>query len=352
MRQGLNEKKCSKESDMLEIEGKEGGGQLLRTALSLSLCTGEAFRMEHIRANRPRPGLMRQHLTAVQAAVDVGDAVVRGAEPGSMALEFTPRAVRGGEYRWSIGTAGSTTLVLQTILPAFWLAGVQARVHLEGGTHNPLAPSADFLAESFLPLMQRMGLDAQLKVERHGFYPAGGGALTMDIAAGTSRVPLHLDVRGELQGMSATALMSSIPGRVAERELDTIARRLPVAAEHRHIRQAVGSPGPGNALMVRVQSARVVELFTAFGERGVTAERVGELVSSEVRAYLESGAAVGPYLADQLLLPLALAGGGSFSTQAPTAHARSNAALIEKFLPVEIAFEEIKSDLWRVTVDH
>jgi RNA 3'-terminal phosphate cyclase (ATP) len=274
----LSEKQRFKESNMLEIEGKEGGGQLLRTALSLSLCTGEAFRMEHIRAKRSRPGLMRQHLTAVQAAREVGDAAVHGAEPGAMTLEFIPGTVRGGEYRWSIGTAGSTTLVLQTILPALWLAGVDARVHLEGGTHNPLAPSATFLAESFLPLMRRMGLSAELKLERHGFYPAGGGALTLDMVAGTSPVPLHLGARGDVQEMSATALMSSIPGRIGERELDVIARRLSIVAEHRHIRQAVGSPGPGNALMVRVQSADVVELFTAFGERGVTAERVAELV--------------------------------------------------------------------------
>lgn len=335
---------------MLEIDGKEGGGQLLRTALALSLCTGEAFRMEQIRAKRARPGLMRQHLTAVQAACEVGNATVSGAVPGATTLEFTPHTVRGGEYRWSIGTAGSTTLVLQTVLPALWLARVDAHVHLEGGTHNPLAPCSDFLAECFLPLMRRMGLHAQLRVERHGFYPAGGGALTVDVTAGQAPMPLHLAERGDLRAMSATALMSSIPGRVAERELDAIARRLPIAAGHRYIRQAVRSPGPGNALMVCVQSAHITELFTAFGERGISAERVAERVSSDVRAYLDSGAAVGPHLADQLLLPLALAGGGSFSTQAPTAHARSNAALIEKFLPVAIDFEERGRDLWQVVV--
>ncbi|WP_130620807.1 RNA 3'-terminal phosphate cyclase [Dyella amyloliquefaciens] len=335
---------------MLEINGKEGGGQLLRTALALSLCTGEAFRMEHIRAKRPRPGLMRQHLTAVQAARDVGNATVAGAEPGSLTLEFTPGAVRGGDYHWPIGTAGSTTLVVQTVLPALWMARVDARLLLEGGTHNPLAPSADFMVDSFLPLMRRMGLQAHLRLERHGFYPAGGGAVLMDISASKAPVPLHVPERGEAIGMSVTALMSSVPGRVGERELDAVRRRLPIADEHRHIRQAIGSPGPGNALMVRVQCSEVTELFTAFGERGVTAERVGERVSEEARAYLASGAAVGPYLADQLLLPLALAGGGNFTTQAPTEHSRTNAALIEKFLPVQIDFDELGEDLWAVTV--
>lgn len=335
---------------MLEIDGKEGGGQLLRTALALSLCTGEAFRMEQIRAKRSRPGLMRQHLTAVQAACEVGGATVSGAEPGSLVLEFAPGAVRAGDYQWSIGTACFTTLVVQTVLPALWAAGVDARIRLEGGTHNPLAPSADFLAESFLPLMRRMGLDAQLSVERHGFYPAGGGALAVDIKASKPLSPLHLPGRGEPLGMSVTALMSMVGGRVAERELDAVGRRLPIVPEHRHIRQAMGSPGPGNALIVRVESSEVVEVFTTFGERGVTAERVGELVSAQTRSYLVSGAAVGPYLADQLLLPLALAGGGSFTTQTPTSHARSNAALIEKFLPVQIDFDELGNDLWSVTV--
>lgn len=137
---------------MLEINGQEGGGQLLRTALALSLCTGEPFRMEHIHAKRSRPGLMRQHLTAVQAAQEVGNARVIGDAPGSTTLEFAPGPIRGGDYHWPIGTAGSTTLVAQTVLPALWMAGVPARLRLEGGTHNPLAPSADFLAHSFLPL--------------------------------------------------------------------------------------------------------------------------------------------------------------------------------------------------------
>ncbi|GAA0701149.1 RNA 3'-terminal phosphate cyclase [Dyella marensis] len=335
---------------MLEIDGQAGGGQLLRTALALSLCTGEPFRMERIRAKRSRPGLMRQHLTAVQAAREIGAARVTGDAPGSATLEFVPGPVRGGDYHWPIGTAGSTTLVLQTVLPALWLAGVTASLRLEGGTHNPLAPSADFLEHSFLPLMQRMGLRASFALQRHGFFPAGGGALKIDIDASEAPRPLHLPERGAQQELSATALMSSIPGRVGERELNAVRRLLGVADEHRHIRQAIHSPGPGNALMVRVDSEHVCELFTAFGERGVSSERVAELTCAEARAYLDSGAAVGPYLADQLLLPLALAGEGSFTTQQPTDHARSNAALIEKFLPVQIDFEELGKDRWRVAV--
>jgi RNA 3'-terminal phosphate cyclase (ATP) len=335
---------------MLEIDGKEGGGQLLRTALALSLCTGEPFRMERIRARRSRPGLMRQHLTAVLAAKEVGSAQVGGDAPGSSTLEFVPGTVRGGDYHWPIGTAGSTTLVLQTVLPALWMAGAAARLRLEGGTHNPLAPSADFLEQSFLPLMGRMGLLWSFAQERHGFYPAGGGALAIELAASAPPTPLHLPDRGALRGVSAVALMSSVPGRVAERELDAVRRHLHLDDEHRHIRQAIGSPGPGNALMVRVESEQLCELFTAFGERSISSERVAEQVCAQAQSYLDSGAAVGPYLADQLLLPLALAGAGSFTTQAPTEHARSNAALIEKFLPVQIDFEPRDKDRWQVTV--
>ncbi|TBR35880.1 MULTISPECIES: RNA 3'-terminal phosphate cyclase [Dyella] len=335
---------------MLEIDGQAGGGQLLRTALALSLCTGESFRMERIRAKRSRPGLMRQHLTAVQAARDVGSAHVEGAEPGSTTLVFVPGQVRGGAFHWPIGTAGSTTLVLQTVLPALWHAGVSAQLVLEGGTHNPLAPSADFLAESFLPLMHRMGLSAELVLERHGFYPAGGGQIRLDVGESEQPKIMHLADRGDIQQLSVTSLVSRIPGRVGEREIDAVVRRLPIAPEHCHIRQATTSPGPGNALSVRVQAEHVCEVFTAYGERGVTAERVGEIVSREALAYLGSGAAVGPYLADQLLLPMALAGAGSFTTQQPSDHAKSNAVLIEKFLPVQFDFDEIGKDFWRVSV--
>ena len=164
---------------MIEIDGQAGGGQLLRTALALSLCTGEPFAMDGIRGKRERPGLLRQHLTAVEAAREVGDATVEGAQPGSMSLRFTPRGIRGGARRWTIGTAGSTTLVLQTVLPALWMHGVAATLAIEGGTHNPQAPSADFIAEAFLPAMARMGLDATFALDSHGFFPAGGGCIRL-----------------------------------------------------------------------------------------------------------------------------------------------------------------------------
>src|SRR5271166_6297783 len=153
----------------------EGGGQILRTALSLSIVTGKPFFIEKIRAGRERPGLLRQHLTAVLAAAEVGGAEVQGASLGSTELTFSPGAIRAGEYRFSVGTAGSGTLVFQTVLPALMLTAEPSRIVIEGGTHNTAAPPFDFLARTFVPLLERMGPKVVLEFESYGFYPEGGG---------------------------------------------------------------------------------------------------------------------------------------------------------------------------------
>ena len=335
---------------MVQIDGAHGGGQLLRTALSLSLCTGTAFRMAGIRAGRSKPGLMRQHLTAVEAAAQIGAADVIGAAPGSMEVTFRPRAIRGGDYHFAIGTAGSTTLVLQTILPALWKADEASNVRLEGGTHNPLAPSADFLMQAFAPVLTSMNAPVAITLARHGFFPAGGGEISAQIAPSKSMTPLHLRERGNLKRTTARAVISAIPSGVAERELRVAARYFALneeSLEHRTVRPAVG---PGNALMIVFEFDKHTEIFTGFGERGVSAEQVGERVCREAKTFLESKAAVGEFLADQLLLPMALAGAGEFSTTKPSDHTRSNAALIEKFLPVEFDFRELKDNYWLASV--
>ncbi|MDB5972808.1 MAG: 3-terminal-phosphate cyclase [Hydrocarboniphaga sp.] len=320
---------------MLELNGAEGGGQLLRTALTLSICTGTPFRMTGIRTGRPKPGLMRQHLTAVEAAAAISGAEVRGANPGSLQLEFVPGPVRAGDYRFPIGTAGSTTLVLQTVLPALLRANSPSTLHLEGGTHNPMAPSVDFLTRAFIPVLRKMGAHVELKLERYGFYPAGGGSLRVDIAPGTL-VPITLADRGALKSVKAQALISAVPGTVADRELAVVAQRLGLgseALEHRSIRPAVG---PGNVLMITIESENVSEVITSFGARGVTSEAVAERACSAARAYIDQGVVVGEHLADQILLPMALAGGGSFRTSRPSEHFCSNVSLISRFVPIDI----------------
>lgn len=335
---------------MIELDGQAGGGQLLRTALALSLCTGEGFAMSGIRARRGNPGLLRQHLTAVEAAVTVGNAEVEGATSGSTELRFTPRGVRGGAHRWSIGTAGSTTLVLQTVLPSLWMHGVDARLTIAGGTHNPQAPSADFIAEAFLPLMARMGLDGDFVVDGYGFYPAGGGSIVFDLRGSSKPSALHLLNRGAIVEQHATSILSAVPGGVARRELDVTRRRLGLAEEETSIRQVTPALGPGNALTIRYRAEHSAAVFTGFGMKRITAERVAELASEAAHAWLKADVAVDEHLADQLLLPMALAGEGSFSTTLPSDHTRTNAALIEKFLPVEFAFHDEGRGRWKIEV--
>jgi len=318
----------------MDIDGSmgEGGGQILRTALALALITGTPIRVEKIRAGRRKPGLMRQHLVAVRAAAAIGAAKVSGDEVGSTALSFAPTDIIGGTHHFKIGSAGSTTLVLQTVLPALLRAREPSTLIVEGGTHNPLAPTFDFLERSFLPVLRRMGARVELALEVHGFHPAGGGRIVATVEPSTL-VPLDLMQRGAVVSRGATAVISALPGDVAERELARVRERLGFAADECHIRGVKAPNGPGNVLSIAVESAHVTELVTAFGERGVRAEAVADRACDEVERYLKmEGVPVGEHLADQLLLPLALAGGGRFRALDASSHARTQVDLIPRFL--------------------
>ncbi len=327
---------------MIRIDGSfgEGGGQILRTSLSLSLATGKPFRIEKIRAGRERPGLLRQHLTAVLAAAEVGGAEVEGATLGSAALTFSPDKVRPGEYRFIIGTAGSGTLVFQTILPALMLASKPSSVVIEGGTHNSAAPPFDFLARTFLPLLERMGPTVRLQFERYGFYPAGGGRFCAEIDPCASLDPLHLGERSEVISRRILAVVANLPGHIAVREIETAAGLLNWSKELGKIDQTRNSAGPGNVVMIEIGTSEITEIFSAFGQKGVNAEKVASDAAREVRQYLESRAVAGEHLTDQLLLPLALAGAGSFTAQKINMHARTNMEVVCKFLPVRFETQE------------
>jgi RNA 3'-terminal phosphate cyclase (ATP) len=232
---------------MILIDGSsgEGGGQILRTALSLSLATGIPCRIENIRAGRKNPGLLRQHLTAVRAAADIGIAEFEGATLASSALTFTPRAIRAGEYRFAVGTAGSGTLVFQTILPALLRAPGPTRVSIEGGTHNDAAPPFDFLDRTFLPLICRMGARVSLKLERYGFYPAGGGRFIAEIEPCQDLKPLHLGIRGEIRSKRVTAIVANLSTHIAEREIKKVASMMSLTSMVQIV-ETKNSPGPGN----------------------------------------------------------------------------------------------------------
>ena len=327
---------------MITIDGSlgEGGGQVLRTSLALSLVTGQPVTIERIRAHRPRPGLARQHLTSVEAATVVGGARVDGAELGSQRLTFAPRALRGGEFRFAIGTAGSTTLVLQTVLPALLAAPAPSTLLLQGGTHNPLAPSADFLLRAFVPALRTFGASLDVQLVRHGFAPAGGGALAANV--GPSRLaPVELLQRTPAGLPRARALLAQLSRAIGERELAAVKRRLGSVFHPEQLSiETVESAGPGNMLLLEFPLAQWTEVIGVPGERGVPAEHVAATACAQAKAFLDAGAPVGVHLADQQLLPVALAGGGAFRTLPPSPHTRTNALVIERFLPVRFRFRD------------
>ncbi len=338
---------------LIELDGSqgEGGGQILRSALTLAMCSGKAVRIKNIRAKRRKPGLMRQHLTAVQAAAAICGAGVEGDSVGSGELTFYPGEIRGGDYSFSIGTAGSCTLVLQTVLPALLTAKQDSRIGLSGGTHNPMSPPFHFLQRAFVPLVQRMGAKVDLRLERFGFYPAGGGEITVNIEGGGKLLPLHLESRGEPIAAYAESFIAGLPPHIAERELAVVKQRLGWSSEQLCMRGLDRSQGPGNALLITLEYRYVTEVFTGFGEKGVSAETVGNRTANAVLNYMAGDAAVASYLADQLLLPMALAGGGSFVTTGWSQHAATNAEVIRRFLPVSIEVHESAGGGVRVEVN-
>src|SRR5262245_15913125 len=334
---------------MFTIDGAqgEGGGQILRTALSLSIITGTPFALKNIRANRRKPGLLRQHLACVKAAGSISRARVAGAEVNSCALTFEPGTVRGGAYEFAIGTAGSTALVFQTVLPALLRAKDPSDVVFRGGTHNSSAPTFDFLERAFLPLLARMGATVELRLDALGFYPAGGGVWHARIEPAATLRPLAVEETGGIRTRRILADVANIPYDVAQREVREAARLLSWPEDVGTAR-TVKSDAPGNVLAIELGYEHVTEIFTGFGERGIAAESIASRTVWEVREYLMAGVPVGPHLCDQLLLPMALAGGGSILTVHPTQHTRTNVATIEAFLDLKFLITDLGNRRWRL----
>ena len=343
--------------ELITIDGAlgEGGGQVLRSAVALSGVTGRSVRIVNVRAGRNPPGLKRQHRASVLAAAAACDGGARGAEVGSAEVEFHPGPPRGGDFRFAVGTAGSASLVLQAVLPILLAAPAPSTVTVEGGTHVEHAPPFEFLDLAFLPLLRRMGADVSLTLNRPGFYPAGGGSVTLAVRPAPLR-PLHVGERGEVVRRRAVIHLCALPDDIADREARVIKRSTGWRDDEIEVRRTpdADAVGPGNAVTIEVESActfggkegndgragdpgqTITEVFSAFGRRGRRAESVAESAVREMKAYLAAPAPVGEHLADQLLLPLALAGGGSFATAPLTPHATTNAAVIRRFLSVAV----------------
>ncbi len=335
---------------MVEVDGArgEGGGQILRTSLALSIITGQPLHIRNIRANRAKPGLRRQHATCVLAAARLCDAQVVGGEVNSRDLEFRPgRSTGTGAPRVldiDIGSPGAISLVLQTILVPAIAMGEQLTATISGGTHNPLAPPFDFLDRVFLPLLRAMGADVRLELNRYGFAPGEGrsdslGSVTMVIGSGALRPIDILDAR-PVTDRRATALSCRLPSHVAERELAVVMHELGWERDELLARDVRGN-AIANVLMLEVNRGAARELVTVHGEKGLPAERVAKRACDELAAFLALEVPVGEHLADQLLLPMAVAGGGRFRTGPLSLHATTNIDTIQQFLDVPIRCDEV-----------
>lgn len=347
----------------LVIDGShgEGGGQILRSALTLALLTQRAIRVESIRAGRSRPGLRPQHLTAFRAAATVGHAELEGDELGSREITLRPRGgVEPGEYAFDVtnvaegGSAGSVGLVLETVLLPLALAGGSSRVTLRGGTHVAWAPSASYLQHVFLPTVARMGIDVQVELTQWGFYPAGGGVAEATINGREGPLkPISLLERGKVEriwGIAAvTNLPSHIPQRMANRAHNVLqGEGLDAHVEARRLR----GTGPGAGIFLFAEYEHVVAGFTAYGRKGLPAEHVAESVCEDLLTHHRRGAPVDPHLADQLVLPMALAEGeSSLATSKITRHLVTNVWAAKQFLEVAASVEGKEGEPGRVVLE-
>ena len=340
-------------NNRIYIDGSfgEGGGQILRSSLSLSMITGIPFEMKNIRAGRQKPGLMRQHLTCVNAAAEICDAKVIGAEIGTQELFFDPGMIKGGEYQFAIGTAGSTMLVAQTVLPALLMADRKSSVTLQGGTHNMHAPPYDFVEQGFLPVLKKMGAKIDCEIARYGFHPTGGGQVTFEIEPLVQLKEITLMERKGKSYRAVEAVVANLPVDIAKRELAKIGELMNWDEKRLNIRQVKGVTGSGNVVFIKIGHGDVTEIVTSFGKFGLKAEKVAEQACKKAKAFLASDVVVGEYLADQLLLPMALAGSGKFKTLKPSLHTKTNIEVIQKFLPCDIDMEEANDSLCVISFD-
>jgi RNA 3'-terminal phosphate cyclase (ATP) len=327
-------------AEVVEIDGSsgEGGGQILRTSLALSMITKRPLRMRHIRAGRKKPGLQPQHLACVEAAAQLCHAHTSGAEVHSQDLEFTPGADCSEHLTIDIGTAGSTTLVVQTILVPAIAMGRALDATVIGGTHNPMAPPFEFLDRVFLPHLRAMGAHVTLTLDKHGVFPGGGGRVSLQVRPPSKLDPVAILEAGPVTGRRASVILARLPTHVADRELAIVRERFRIAPEDCQTFDVRG--GPANVLMIEIERAGSRELVTAHGEKGIRAELVAERACNEMDVYVEANVPVGEHLADQLLLPMAIARGGRFRTHAALSlHATTNIATIQSFIDVPIRVE-------------
>jgi RNA 3'-terminal phosphate cyclase (ATP) len=324
---------------MITVDGAqgEGGGQVVRSAValcaSLAAVRPAGVRVINIRAKRENPGLMRQHMTAVSAVAAISGADVTGNELGSRELTFTPSGVSGGHYYFAVGTAGSISLVLQAVLPPLLFAKTPSVLTIEGGTHISKAPPIEFVQRVLFPILRSLGAGLSLTIERCGFFPAGGGRVVVEVTPIEQVKPLSLHRREGVCRTTPHIVLSKLPFMIAERELLIVSQGLRCAALPEHVTIVKNAHGAGNCVQVVCEHNNIIEMFSGVGKRGVPAEDVAQDVVDQALTYTRSEAPVGPYLADQLMVPLTLAAihhgaAHSFTTTALTEHSTTNMDVI------------------------
>jgi RNA 3'-terminal phosphate cyclase (ATP) len=338
---------------MVHIDGTfgEGGGQILRTSLSLSVVTGKPFRITNIRKKRSKGGLRHQHLACVNAAAKICGAQCQGNELESVMLEFVPGPIRAGNYFFDIPTAGSAMQVIQTVLPILSYAKEPSTVTVRGGTHNPAAPPYDFFKFSFLPLLRKLGFSAEIELRKYGFSPVGGGEVVATIhPRSQSADPFAHHQRGKPSVANGEILISWLPLAIAERESKVMQQRLGWPAKKIKINEITSSSGPGNVVLINTRYGEITHVFTAFGQRGKPAEQVADEVCKIYLTFRLANAVLDEHLTNQILLYLALKNRGSFTAQSLSLHTRTNIEVIKHFLGSTIAFEKRDDGCFEITV--
>lgn len=338
---------------MIYIDGSygEGGGQVLRTSLSLATITGQPIRIERIRAGRKKPGLAAQHLTGVRAAAAICNAQVQGDELGSTNLEFTPSySVQAGKYTFDVSdaregrSAGAVTLVLQTILLPLALARGDSQIILRGGTHVAYSPSLSYIEQVYLPILKRMGVQAEVRLHRWGWYPQGGGEVELHVSGGNTLSSINLLERGQLQEVRGLAVVTQLPSHIPQRmasRAENLLHEAHLKATVRPLRERGVAPGAGIFLTAEYEDS--LAGFGALGRLGLPADKVAEIACQELLNFHKTNAPVEEHLADQLLLPAAL---GSETSQYRVAeistHLTTNAWVIHQFGIASITIDEVE----------
>lgn len=340
---------------MITIDGShgEGGGQVLRTALSLSAIRNQPFRMINIRAHRKKPGLMPQHLAATRAAQAVVNAQLSGDHTGSGEITFSPGSISGDSFRFDIGTAGSVSLVVQTVLPILLFAGGTSTFTVTGGTNVPFSPSADYLTEIFLPMLKTIGCSVRLRTDHYGFYPRGGGRVRAEVYRAGQLAPLKAMQRGRINRITGWSAVANLADSIAERQRRRAAELLrsmpcPVVLDC----MRVEAFGPGSLVFLRLQAEHALAGFQSLGAPGKPAEVVATEAADELLDYAASEAALDPHLADQIVLYLAMCRQRStFTTSAVTEHLLTNLWVLKQFNACTYSIEGIPGRPGRVIIN-